>query len=130
MNNDEYFVWLNKEKETLDELRKQGVKLAEGVIGGTLFKDDLYVETSKFAVEQAMRIKEAFQENSISLKYEAYTNQVFPILNQEQLNQLQEKYSVLVYEKEDETHDVIRICTSWGTRVENVDALVSDIQKL
>lgn len=42
MNNDEYFVWLNKEKEKLDELRKQGVKLAEGVIGGTLFKDDLF----------------------------------------------------------------------------------------
>ncbi len=42
MNNEEYFVCLNKEKETLNELRKQGVKLAEGVIGGTLFKDDLF----------------------------------------------------------------------------------------
>lgn len=42
MNNDEYFVWLNKEKEKLDELRKQGVKLAEGVIGETLFKEDLF----------------------------------------------------------------------------------------
>lgn len=114
--------------------KQKGGLLAKGRALGiqfeTLFKDDLYLETSKFAVEQAMRIKEAFQENSISLKYEAYTNQVFPILNQEQLNQLQEKYSVLVYEKEDETHDVIRICTSWGTRVENVDALVNDIQKL
>jgi len=42
LNNEEYFVCLNKEKETLNELRKQGVKLAEGVIGGTLFKDDLF----------------------------------------------------------------------------------------
>lgn len=42
MNNDEYFDWLNKEKETLDGLKKQGVKLAEGVIGKTLFKDDLF----------------------------------------------------------------------------------------
>lgn len=36
MNNEEYFELLNNEKKTLDELRKQGVELAQGVIGKTL----------------------------------------------------------------------------------------------
>lgn len=115
-------------------IKQKGGLLAKGRALGiqfeTLFKDDLYLETSKFAVEQAMRIKEAFQENNIPLKYEAYTNQLFPVLSHAQLNQLTEKYSVLVYEAEDENHDVIRLCTSWGTRVKNVDALIQDIEKL
>lgn len=115
-------------------IKQKGGLLAKGRALGiqfeTLFKDNLYLETSKFAVEQAMRIKEALIEKNILLKYEAYTNQIFPILNHKQLNQLQENYSVLIYEKEDEDHDVIRICTSWGTRAENVDALIKDIKKL
>lgn len=115
-------------------IKQKGGLLAKGRALGiqfeTLFKDDLYLETSKYAVEQAMRVKEAFQEKNIPLKYESYTNQVFPILNHAQINQLTDKYSLLVYEAEDENHEVIRICTSWGTRVENVDALIQDIKKL
>lgn len=42
MNNEEYSELLNNEKKTLDELRKQGVELAQGVIGKTLFEDDLF----------------------------------------------------------------------------------------
>lgn len=42
LNNEEYFELLNNEKKTLDELRKQGVELAQGVIGKTLFGDDLF----------------------------------------------------------------------------------------
>ena len=42
MNNEVYFELLNNEKKTLDELRKQGVELAQGVIGKTLFKEDWF----------------------------------------------------------------------------------------
>ena len=46
MNNEEYFELLNNEKKTLDELRKQGVELAQGVIGKNLFEDDLFFSAS------------------------------------------------------------------------------------
>lgn len=42
MNNEEYYELLNNEKKTLDELKRQGVELAQGVIGKNLFKDDLF----------------------------------------------------------------------------------------
>ena len=34
------------------------------------------------------------------------------------------------WEKVDETHTAVRICTSWATREENVDALIADLRKL
>lgn len=42
MNNEEYFELLGNGKKTLDELRKQGVELAQGVIGETLLADDFF----------------------------------------------------------------------------------------
>lgn len=42
MSNEEYFDLLNKNTVVLDELKNQGIKLAGGVIGKTLFKEDLF----------------------------------------------------------------------------------------
>ena len=42
MNNKEYFELLGNGKKTLDELKKQGVELAQGVIGETLLADDFF----------------------------------------------------------------------------------------
>lgn len=42
MNNEEYFELLGNGKKTLDELKKQGVELAQGVIGETLLADDFF----------------------------------------------------------------------------------------
>lgn len=46
MKNEEYFELLHSGKKTLDELKKQGVELAQGVIGKTLFEDDLFFYAS------------------------------------------------------------------------------------
>lgn len=114
-------------------MKQKGALLAKGKGLGiqfeVLFEDNLYFEISKYAVSEAMRIKEAFIENDIPLKYEAYTNQLFPILSNEQTIKLKEKYTILAYEKEDDAHIVGRICTSWGTRSENVDALINSINE-
>lgn len=115
-------------------MKQKGALLAKGRALGiqfeVLFEEGLYFEISKYAVAQAMRIKEALIDQGIQLKYEAYTNQLFPILNEDQIKQLQEKYSLLLFEEEDETNSVVRICTSWATASGNVDALIQDINKL
>ena len=42
MNNDEYFVILDKYIASLQELREEGITIAKGIIGETLTKDDLF----------------------------------------------------------------------------------------
>ena len=42
MSNDEYFVELDNKTESLQELRRQGIELAKGIVGENLTKDDLF----------------------------------------------------------------------------------------
>ena len=42
MNNEEYFVTLDKYIVSLQELRAEGITLAKGIIGESLTKDDLF----------------------------------------------------------------------------------------
>lgn len=114
-------------------MKQKGALLAKGRTLGiqfdVLFEDNLYFEISDYAVKQAMRIKEALIENKISLKYENHTNQLFPIFSDDMIAHLEEKFTFLVMDQEDENHHVIRICTSWATKEENVDYLIEEIAK-
>lgn len=115
-------------------IKQRGGLLAKGRTLGiqfeVLFEDNLYFELSKHAVQQAMKIKKALLERKIPLKYEAYTNQLFPIFSKDQLEFLHQKYNLLEMEAEDENHSVVRLCTSWATRTDHVEELINDISKL
>jgi len=108
--------------------------LAKGKLLGiqfeTLFEDGLYYEISNHAVEMAMMIREAFVEKTYSLGYVSKTNQQFPILPNDVLRKLSKKYSFSLWEKVDDTQSVVRFCTSWATKKENVEMLIEDIKKL
>ena len=43
----------------------------------------------------------------------------------EKLKELSEKFDYSYDHSVDETHSAIRLCTSWATREENVDALIA-----
>ena len=101
-----------------------------GIQFETLFEDGLYYDISRHAIDMAMRIKGAFAQKGFSFLYDSSTNQQFPILPNELLSKLDEKYSYSYWEKFDDTHSVVRFCTSWATKAENVDALIKDIQAL
>lgn len=113
-------------------IKQKGALLAKGRALGiqfeTLFKDDLYLKLSKHAVEQAMKIKQAFLDKGIRLKYEAFTNQLFPILTKEQLDTLEKNYVVLHQGSEGNDQTVVRICTSWATEPEQVEKLIEVIR--
>ncbi|AKG36452.1 threonine aldolase family protein [Paenibacillus durus] len=115
-------------------IKQKGGLLAKGRLLGiqfeTLFEDGLYYEISSHAVEMAMRIREAFVEKGFSLRYDSKTNQQFPILPNEVLMKLGEKYSFSFWEKADANHSVVRFCTSWATKKENVEMLIKDIKEL
>lgn len=115
-------------------IKQKGGLLAKGRLLGiqfeTLFEDGLYYEISNHAVEMAMMIQEAFVEKGFSLRYDSKTNQQFPILPEDVLMKLGKKYSFSFWEKVDTTHSVVRFCTSWATKKENVEMLIEDIKEL
>lgn len=115
-------------------IKQKGGLLAKGRLLGvqfeTLFEDGLYYEISKHAVEMAMMIRNAFIEKGFSLRYDSKINQQFPILPNDVLIQLSKKYSFSFWEKFNDTHSVVRVCTSWATKKENVERLIEDIKEL
>ncbi len=115
-------------------IKQNGGMLAKGRLLGiqfeTLFEDGLYDEISKHAVDLAMMIREAFVEKGYSLRYNSKTNQQFPILPNDVLNELGKNYSFSFWEKVDDTQSVVRFCTSWATKKEHVEKLIEDIKKL
>ncbi|MFP3390995.1 threonine aldolase family protein [Brevibacillus sp. SIMBA_040] len=115
-------------------IKQRGGMLAKGRLLGiqfeTLFEDGLYFEIASHAVDMAMMILEAFKEKGYSFRYDSVTNQQFPILRNDVLSELGKKYSFSLWEKFDDNHSVVRFCTSWATKKENVEKLIEDIRAL
>ncbi len=61
---------------------------------------------------------------------ESTTNQLFPILPDDVLEKLSQKYVFSEQERVDGAHRAVRFCTSWATREENVDALCADLEAM
>lgn len=115
-------------------IKQRGAMLAKGWLLGlqflTLFEDDLYLNIARRANEFAARIKKAFQKAGFPLLYNSPTNQQFPILPNELVKKLEEKYVIAHFGHPDAEHTVIRVCTSWATTEDNVAALEKDIASL
>ena len=114
--------------------KQRGGMLAKGrLLGvqfGALMTDGLYERTARREVELAWKLRRAFEEKGWPLYCDSPTNQQFPIVPDAALEKLAEKYSFSHWGKIDEGHTAVRFCTSWATRPEDVDALISDIEAL
>lgn len=115
-------------------IKQHGGMLAKGRYLGlqfeTLFKDGLYLDISRHAITQAMRIKEAFRASGCAFLYDSPTNQQFPIINGAVLRELSENYSFSLWKELPGDRTAVRFVTSWATKPENVDQLVNDIRRL
>lgn len=115
-------------------IKQKGGMLAKGRLLGiqflALFEDNLYMEISRHAAVLADRLREAFHEAGVPFLVENTTNQLFPVLPDEILEQWKEKYSFSYERRMDENHSAVRFCTSWATREEDVCRLMEDIKKL
>ena len=89
-----------------------------------LLTDDLYTRISKNAIETADRLKEGLAVKGYRFYMESPTNQVFPILENSQLEALEPLAKFGFWEKYDDTHTVMRIATSWATRMEEIEQLI------
>ena len=115
-------------------IKRHGGMLAKGRLLGiqfaTLFTDNLYMKIAQHAIDEAMRIKRTLQEAGIEFLIDSPTNQQFPIFSNAQLEALSKKYRFSFWQQVDANHVAVRICTSWGTKSENVNLLIEDIKQL
>ena len=110
-------------------VKQHGALLAKGWLLGlqfdTLFTDGLYLRIARHANDAADRIRKVLVERGYTLTFDAPTNQIFVTLDNETSERLQRDVRLGFTEKADDTHTVMRICTSWATTDEQVDELVA-----
>ncbi|WP_153392425.1 threonine aldolase family protein [Chryseobacterium vaccae] len=114
-------------------IKQKGALLAKGRLLGIQFlelmKNDLYFDLAKHANTQAMKMKNAMKERGVQFLSDTYTNQIFPILNNELVEILSESFEFYVWKKIDEKTSAIRLITSWNTGDEPVDHFIEIITK-
>lgn len=115
-------------------IKQHGALLAKGRLLGIqfdeLFKDNLYQTIGKDAISYANQIRLACKNAGLPLYFENPTNQVFCIVNDEQMKKLSQKVIFSYWEKYDDKHTIIRFATSWSSRKEDVEALCKVIEEL
>ena len=115
-------------------VKRMGGMLAKGRLLGiqfeVLFEDGLYFQLGRQAVEQARRIRDAFQACGVELAFDSPTNQQFPVLTREQREALARKYSFNHWADLEDGRSVVRFCTSWATTPQAVEELCRDIHAI
>ncbi len=114
-------------------MKQRGGLLAKGYILGVqydcLFTDDLFFRLARRENEVAQYLKEELGKLGVKFFMNSPTNQQFVIFRNEVIEELKKKYEFEIWEPgEEET--VIRLVTSFASKTEDVDTLVSDLKKL
>ena len=111
----------------ITQIKQHGALLAKGrLLGvqfGALFTDDLYMEMGRNAIETAQVIKEALKEKGYQFFLDSPTNQIFIVMDNSILESFGKQVSYGFWEKYDDSYTVIRIATSWSTKMSDVEAL-------
>ncbi|HEY8805908.1 MAG TPA: beta-eliminating lyase-related protein, partial [Clostridium sp.] len=124
-------------KESLKEdfrylIKQKGGLLAKGRLIGIqfleLFKNDIYFELAKHANGMAELLKNGIGNCGYEFLIESATNQIFPILPNEIIEKLEEKYSFFIWQKADVNNSAIRLVTSWATNEDAVKSFIDDLR--
>ncbi|MCG2792578.1 MAG: aminotransferase class V-fold PLP-dependent enzyme [Weeksellaceae bacterium] len=124
----------NLKEDFAFQVKQKGAMLAKGRLLGIQFlelmKNDLYFDLAKHSNVQAMKIKSAFQNRGFQFLSDTFTNQIFPILINSQIEKLSGKFDFYVWKKMDEDNSAIRLITSWATSDEVVEGFLKEIELL
>ncbi|MGJ1409298.1 threonine aldolase family protein [Sphingobacterium thalpophilum] len=112
-------------------IKQKGAMLAKGRVLSIqfleLFKDNLYFDLAQRANALAARIAKAVSDKGYSFLTESTTNQIFPILPNEVIEHLSQKYQFYIWKSIDSDRAAVRIITSWATDEEMVTAFIEDL---
>ncbi len=100
-------------------LKQRGAMLAKGMVLGVqfeeLFENHLYFEMAAHANEMADQMKLAIANAGFGFLAKSSTNQLFPILPNSFIENLEGKCEFQLWKKLDNSTSVIRLVTSWAT---------------
>jgi len=115
-------------------IKQKGGLLAKGRLLGIqfeeLFKDDLYFDIARHANKMAILLKNALIEKGYEFLTQSSTNQQFPILPNDIIRKLSEKYSFNIERVIDHKNTAIRLVTSWATDEANVLEFIEDLKSM
>ncbi|MHC1684745.1 MAG: low specificity L-threonine aldolase [Clostridiaceae bacterium] len=115
-------------------MKQKGALLAKGKVLGVqfleLFKDDLYFDLAKYANKMAEILSISIKSLGYNFLVHSPSNQIFPILPNNIIEKLQEKYLFYIWSKADEDTSSIRLVTSWATREDAVLEFIEDLKIL
>lgn len=115
-------------------MKQKGALLAKGRLLGIqfleLFRDNLYFELATHANEMASLLRSEISQAGYLFLTHSPSNQIFPILPNEIITKLQEKYSFYVWSQVDSEHSAIRLVTSWATKEDAVREFIEDLKGL
>lgn len=101
-----------------------------GVQFGAIFRDGLYFDICRKAVEQALAIRGALLERGFRFVTDSPTNQQFVLLTPAQYARLSQEFELGLTEYMDDGMLNVRICTSWATDEAQVQRLIGMIREL
>jgi threonine aldolase len=114
-------------------IKQKGGLLSKGRILGIqfleLFRNDLYFNLARHANQMAGQMAAGIEQAGYTFQYPAETNQLFPILPNRVIEQLNKDYRFYTWEKIDQEHSSVRLVTSWATPQESVDGFLADLQQ-
>lgn len=123
------FCGMHAPAHSIPRIKQHGALLAKGRLTGVqfeaLFTDGLYFEIGRRAIDTAQALRHVLHERGYQFFLETPTNQQFVILPNEDMARIREHAAIEYWEKYDETHTVVRFCTSWATTQEDIDALAA-----
>mgnify|MGYP003291121591 CR=1 FL=1 len=115
-------------------MKQQGALLAKGrLLGvqfGTVLENDLYLQLGRQAAQTAKLLAEGLAELGIPMLIDSPSNQLFPILCNEVVGELQKSVFFEHWKTVDDTHSCIRFVTAWHTTKEEVDVLLALLRQL
>ena len=114
-------------------IKQKGALLAKGRLVGIqfleLFRDHLFFDLADHANRMAGMLNEALKQADVKFLTNSPSNQIFPILPNTVIGELEKKYSFHVWEKVNEDHSAIRLVTSWATKEEEVVGFIEELKK-
>ncbi len=115
-------------------IKQHGGMLAKGRLLGVQFgemlRGGLYFELSEQADRLAMKLRRALEAKGVELLFDSYTNQQFPILPDRILQKLSESFAFSYWCRVTNDCSAVRFCSSWATKEEHIDALISELDRL
>lgn len=113
-------------------IKRQGALLAKGRLIPVQLKalfeggeDSLYFELSRYENELAVKLEKGIKEAGYEFWVPHQTNQLFVIMKNEQIAELEKDFFFYTWCPYDENRSVIRLVISWGTTEEDVEALIN-----